>query len=69
MSPNSICSFVAYSAVKITPLQQQETLMGTWRDLPRGELPSSKRRRGGGGDAVAASARGTGQGRPLLRWK
>lgn len=23
--------------------------MGTWRDLPRGELPSSKRRRGGGG--------------------
>lgn len=35
MSPNSICSFVAYFAVKITTLQQQETLMGTWRDLPR----------------------------------
>ena len=35
MSPNSICSFVAYFAVKITTLQQHETLMGTWRDLPQ----------------------------------
>lgn len=35
MSPNSICSFVAYFAVKITTLQQHETLMGTRRDLPR----------------------------------
>lgn len=35
MSPNSICSFVAYFAVKITTLQQYETLTGTWSDLPR----------------------------------
>lgn len=62
MSPNSICSFVAYFAVKITTLQQHEALMETRRDLPRrlwAPVARQDSRRPSGhvpGEAVAAWA-------------